>query len=135
MTFSDEPLWIDLWRHFGVPSLMAVSLLLWIRLGRRWIYAYWIIVAVGLTSLAFDVAHEGWKPFLFQDPNSVVTHSETVLEGGRKVARVTVGHMFAGPIDLLDFPAKVADWAVVFLSLSAPFWVNGLRRNLGLKDT
>ena len=135
MLFSDEPLWIDLWRHFGVPSLMAVSLVLWIRLGRRWVYAYWVIVVVGLTILAFDVMHAGWKAFLFQDPHTVATHSEIILEGGKKVARVSVGRMFAGPIDLLDFPAKVMDWAVVLLSLSAPFWIKWLRRKLGLKDT
>jgi hypothetical protein len=129
-----NPLWIDIWDHFCIPTLMAGSLVAWILLGHRWVYAYWVIVVVGLMSLAFDVMHEGWQAFLFQDRYSFVTHTEVILEGGQKATCCTVRRMVGGPVDQLDFPAKLADWAVALLSLSAPFWIKWVRRKLGLKD-
>jgi hypothetical protein len=133
---STVPLWIDIWDHFFIPTLMAGSLVAWILTRRRWVcYAYWVIVALGLMGLAFQVAHEGWEAFLFQDRWSK-TYSGTRLEEGKTVCYHSSVVWFFNPRerDQLDFAAKLTDWTIVLLSLSAPFWRKWLRRKLGLRD-
>jgi len=121
-------LWEDIWYNFFTPILMTGSLVAWILSGRRWnSYAYWFVVALGLIHYGGVVISEGWKEVLPHYP----FHYTHTFEGQTATVTATIG---CDSRWRMHFAARVLDWTIVLLSLSAPFWRKWLRRNLGLRD-
>jgi len=122
-------LWDDIWYNFFIPVLMTGSLVAWILSGRRWnCYAYWFVVALGLIHYGGALISEGWKEVLPQLPYTI---SNYTAPDGSTGSCLT---MFDDSRWRMHFAARLLDWTIVLLSLSAPFWRKWLRRKLGLRD-
>jgi len=105
------PYWEHVFWEYHLPVILALSLIAWILSGRRWnAYAYWAVVAYVFIFYALRVYDNGWNEVVIRDP-------------------------FSAPLGTRDGMirwARILDWTVVILSLSAPIWRNRVRRWLGL---
>jgi len=122
------PLWEDIWLDFFVPTLMAGSLVAWILSGRRWnSYAFWFVMALCMIQYGGLVIESGWKEVL---PRYPYQYTYTP-DGGIGLSFSDSGYNYRWR---MHFVARLFDWTIVFLSLSAPFWRKWARRKLGLRE-